>query len=117
MDKEAKRLRPSDVQKDVNTLNALQGIGGYISAKPELSVDNLINLQQSMQEAQKIEVQKEGEYKAARDKTVKAERVFHEAVLGAKDQIRAQFGASSDEYQSIGMKKKTEYKSRKKKSE
>jgi hypothetical protein len=60
-------------------------------------------------------VKKEGELKAARDNAVKKERAFHEAMLAAKDQIRAQFGASSDEYQSIGLKKKSEYKSRSKK--
>jgi hypothetical protein len=65
----------------------------------------------------KTEVQKEGEAKAARDNAVTAEHVFHQAILGAKDQIRAQFGIDSNEYQSIGLKKKTEYRSRTKKAE
>jgi hypothetical protein len=117
MNREVKRLRPSDLQTDTYTLNALQGIVDYSPAKPELSISNLLTVQQSMQEKQQIETQKEGEMKAARDNAVKAERAFHEAILSVKDQIRAQFGSDSDEYQSIGMKKKSERKSPKKKSD
>ncbi|MDR2065972.1 MAG: hypothetical protein LBP85_09750 [Prevotellaceae bacterium] len=117
MEKENKRLRPLLLQDDAYVLNALQGITGYSPINSELSLDNLLALYQAMLNAQKTEVQKEGEMKAARDRAVKNEHDFHNAILGVKDQIRAQFGASSDEYQSIGMKKKTEYKTRKKKAE
>lgn len=34
---------------------------------------------------------------------------FHNFVLGAKTQVRAQFGDSSNEIQSLGLKKKSEY--------
>ncbi len=30
-------------------------------------------------------------------------------MLGANDQVKAQFGPSSNEYQGLGLKKKTEY--------
>jgi hypothetical protein len=63
-----------------------------------------------MQEFRCVETQKKGELKTARDNAVKAERAFHEAILSARDQVRAQFGVDSDEYQSIGMKKKSERK-------
>jgi len=116
MDRISKRIAQKELQKDVYTSNALQGINSYTPVKLELSAENLIVLQQAMQEKQRIETQKEGEYKASRDNAVKSERAFHEAVLGVRDQIRAQFGADSDEYQSIGMKKKTEYKARSKKT-
>ena len=35
---------------------------------------------------------------------------FHNAMLGAKMQVTAQFGDDSDEVQAIGLKKKSEYK-------
>ena len=34
---------------------------------------------------------------------------MHDFVLGGKDQVKAQFGPSSNEYQGLGLKKKTEY--------
>jgi hypothetical protein len=111
MDRISRRVDPRELQKDVYTANALQGINDYAPTRAELSAESMATLQQSMQEKQRIETQKVGEYKAARDNAVKAERAFHEAVLGVRDQVRALFGADSDEYQSIGMKKKTEYKS------
>ena len=50
-----------------------------------------------------------------RDNAVAAEWDFHNFVLGAKEQVIAQFGKDSNEVQSIGLKKKSEYKSRKRK--
>ena len=117
MDKETRRLRPADLQKDTDTLDAIEGISNYEPSKRELTLDQLRTLEKEMKDAKKIEVQKNGEAKAARDNAVKSEHAFHNAILAAKDQVRAQFGTDSNEYQSIGMKKKTEYKSPKKKTE
>jgi hypothetical protein len=39
-----------------------------------------------------------------------AERDFHNAILGAKDQVKAQFGKDSNELQALGLKKASEYK-------
>ncbi len=47
---------------------------------------------------------------AARDTANAAEWAFHNAMLGAKDQIIAQYGDDSNEVQSLGLKKKSEYK-------
>ncbi|MDR0811136.1 MAG: hypothetical protein LBN23_02515 [Paludibacter sp.] len=116
MEKDTKRISPANLQKDAYTLNAVQGIAGYVPARQELALDKLLALQAAMQTAQRTEVQKEGELKAARDNAVKTEHALHEAMLAVKDQIRAQFGAASDEYQSIGLKKKTEYKPRTRKT-
>jgi hypothetical protein len=113
---ESRRLHSSLLEKDIETLDAIEGIN-YVSSKPELSLDRLRTLQQAMRDSKKTEVQKVGEAKAARDNAVDAEWAFHEAILAAKDQVRAQFGVNSNEYQSIGLKKKSERKSPKKKSE
>jgi hypothetical protein len=116
MENTTKKLNPSILQKDVETLNAIEGIN-YTSSKPELSLDNLRVLDRNVKETKKIEVQKAGEAKAARDNAVKAEHEFHEAILAAKNQVRAFFGEDSNEYQSIGLKKKSERKSPKRKAE
>ncbi len=44
------------------------------------------------------------------DAAVAAEWRFHEAMQGAKEQVIAQYGKSSDQVQSLGLKKKSEYK-------
>jgi len=36
---------------------------------------------------------------------------FHNAMLGAKTRVTAQFGDDSDEHAALGLKKKSEYKS------
>jgi hypothetical protein len=105
-----KRVANYILQKDAYVLNAIQGISSYAPVRQEFTTENLLSLQQEMIDARRIEVQKEGELKAARDHSVQTEHRLHDAVLAAKDQIRAQYGISSDEYQSIGLKKKTEYK-------
>ena len=50
--------------------------------------------------------------KAAADASRQAEWDFHNAVLAMKESIRGQFGPDSDEAQSVGYKKKSEYKRR-----
>jgi hypothetical protein len=117
MDSKTRRLSSSDLQKDADTLDAIEGISNYAPSKPELSLSRLRSLESKVKAARKTEVQKVGEAKAARDNVVKIEHEFHGAILAAKDQIRALFGADSNEYQSIGMKKKSEHKSPKKRTE
>ena len=46
----------------------------------------------------------------ARDAATAAEWDFHNFMLAVKEQIIAQYGKSSDQSQSLGLKKKTEYK-------
>ncbi|HEX8501979.1 MAG TPA: hypothetical protein VF659_15455 [Pyrinomonadaceae bacterium] len=47
---------------------------------------------------------------AKRDAATAGEWEFHNAILGAKVQVEAQFGSDSDEFASLGMKKKSDYK-------
>ena len=44
---------------------------------------------------------------AARDATVAAEWALHDAMLGVKAQVLAQYGPDSDAIQSLGLKKKS----------
>ncbi|MBI3363815.1 MAG: hypothetical protein HY033_02795, partial [Ignavibacteriae bacterium] len=47
--------------------------------------------------------------KAKRDAAVAAELAFHQAMLGVKEQVIAQYGKNSDQVASLGLKKKSEY--------
>jgi hypothetical protein len=46
----------------------------------------------------------------ARDIANDAEWAFHNMMLGVKTQVAAQYGESSSQLESLGLKKKTEYK-------
>ena len=47
---------------------------------------------------------------SARDDHVAVQWELHNALLGAKDQVTAQFGKDSNEVQAMKLKKKSEYK-------
>ena len=59
---------------------------------------------------QQAAVQAEAAAAAARDEAVAESWNFHNTILGVKDQVRAQFGPDSAELQSLGLKRKSEYK-------
>lgn len=68
-----------------------------------------------MEAAQEASAQAKAAADAARDDEIAAEWAFHDFILGAKTQVKAQFGDSSNEIQALGLKKKSEYKSPSKK--
>ena len=55
---------------------------------------------------QQAETEKLALYRAAADAARLAEWEFHNAVLAMKEVVRGQFGADSNEAQSVGLKKK-----------
>jgi hypothetical protein len=48
--------------------------------------------------------------KIARDEAVAGAWAFHHNIVGVKDSVSAQYGKDSNELQSVGRKKTTEYK-------
>ena len=107
-----RRLNPTDVQADKEVVAALATLApAYTPANALYSLANLTTAQTAMTTAQNTEVQKKGDYDAARDGANTKEWAFHNAVLEAKKQVGAQYGSDSDQVQSIGLKKKSEYKS------
>ena len=112
---ESRRIRPSQLQEDRDAFAALKGIGDYKPQKPEFSVSSITDIQATMVAMRDIEAQKQAELDAARDDSTAAEWAFHNAILGAKDQVIAQYGDDSNQLQSLGLKKKSEYKSPKSK--
>ena len=104
------RLDPKIVADDVSALEAIEGMTGYAPANTAYALTALTTKQTGMATAQATETQKQGEADAARDAANAAEWAFHNVILGAKDQVKAQFGADSDQWQSLGMTKKSERK-------
>ncbi len=103
-----RRLSPSIKQDDLDTLAALKNITGYTPANPAYTLTKVQTAQTGMSAAQDIEVQAQAAADAARDGATAAEWAFHDVILGVKEQVRAQFGADSNELQAIGLKKKSE---------
>ena len=107
---ETARVRTTDLASDTSSYATLQTIGNYQPVNNTYSKENGAALYQQLQAAQTQEAQAEAAFKTARDIATTAEWAFRNYMLGVKDQVRAQYGADSNELQSLGLKKKTEYK-------
>jgi hypothetical protein len=90
----------------------LQAVAGYAPANPAYTMAAVTAAHAALVAAQQAEVQTAAAAAAARDEAVAKEWEFHNLVLGAKDQVVAQFGRDSNEVQSIGLKKASEYRRR-----
>ena len=108
---ETRRIRPSQLQEDRDSFAALKVMTGYTPANSDFTVAKIQTSQQAMVDKRDAEAQQQAELDAARDDVTAAEWEFHNAVLGAKAQVKAQFGEDSNELQALGLKKKSEYQS------
>ncbi len=109
-DPKTRTMKPSVLAADRQSFAALKTIAGYAPANPNYSLasvqDTLTDLDRKLEAA----TQAEAAAKAARDEAVASSWVFHNKIVGVKDSVSAQFGKDSNELQSVGRKKTTEYK-------
>ncbi len=105
-----RRLRSHVLRADYESLIAVQHLEGYTSTNADYTRDKLIAAHKAMEAARAAEIYAENALAAARHAAIKAEWEFHNAILGAKNQVVAQYGTDSDEVQAIGLKKKSERK-------
>ena len=112
MVKQSKRMPPAIIVEDEESLAALKAITDYAPPSPAYSVAAIEQAYEDLQEARTAEVQADAAAKAASDNVVGKQAHFHDLVLGAKDQVTAQFGRDSNQAQSVGRKKPSEYKPR-----
>lgn len=111
MAKNQTRRIPSPVlAEDRETFDALQGISNYAPANPAYSVESIKAKRDRLDEALREATQAEANAEAKRSEANEAGWEFHNAILGANTQVEAQFGNDSDEYASLGNKKKSQYK-------
>jgi len=107
---ETVRLSPAKLQADTDALTALQSIGDYAPANSAYAKTAVTAKQSAMKSAQEAELAAANALATARDAAAAAEWDFHNAMLGVKEQVIAQYGKSSDQVQALGLKKKSEYK-------
>jgi hypothetical protein len=105
---ETRRLRPSDLQADSDSFDALQGITDYSPANKDYTVAKIQALKNAMAQAQEAENQADAAAKAARDDATAAEWAFHNGVIQSKKQVVAQYGDDSNQAQSVGLTKTSE---------
>lgn len=108
MPSQNRRLTPAQIQADRDAFAALQAIAGYAPANQAYAMTVITAAQGSLDGAQAAESQADAAA-AARDEAVAREWEFHNLMLGAKEQIIAQFGKDSNEVQAVGLKRKSEY--------
>ncbi len=113
---ETKRIQPFILDADENSFAALQGIADYTPANSTYSLAAIKAVHTELAQLQQAETQAAAAAAAARDNAVAKEWEFHNLMLGARDQVIAQFGRDSNEVQSLGLKKKSEYKPRTRKN-
>jgi hypothetical protein len=109
---ETKRIAPGILQADRDSLAALKTITGYSPLNPEFNSQALDAALAEMDAAQRAEAQALATAAAARDDAAAKEWACHNKVVGMRDQVIAQFGRESNEAQSVGRKKPSEFKKR-----
>ena len=107
---EARRLQPEIIKDDNTCCDSIVGLDGYTPSQAKYAGAKLEAAQKDVTDKRKTESQADAAGKVAREEAVRAEWFFHNLVLGAKGQVKAQYGEDSDELKSIGLKKKSEYK-------
>ena len=110
MANETRRLAPAVIAEDEDGFAALQAMSAYAPANQAYTLAAIESAYASLQGAQATEAQAEAALATARDNAVAKEWAFHNLMLGAKDQVMAQFGRDSNELQALGLKKASERK-------
>ena len=110
MANETRRLTPAVLSEDESGFAALQAMALYEPANQAYSLQAINAAHGLLLSARTEEAQAQVALDTARDNTVTKAWVFHNLMLGAKDQVRAQFGRDSNEVQAMGLKKASERK-------
>ena len=119
MEPNTKPMNPAMQQEDNDAVTAILAMTDYTSMKPEFDkaavylkgADNTATgLRPDLEATEADYLLKQNACNDARDQMVALQWQQHDWVLGARDQVAAKFGKSSDQYAATGLKKKSEYK-------
>lgn len=102
------RLSPMILDADRDTVLALQDMADYRPHNPTHDIESLTTLEAMLTQAEQAERRAQIALEAARDKAIAAAHAFHDATLGAKAEVIAQYGANSSAVQAIGLKRKSD---------
>ena len=106
------RMPAQNLQADIDTYLALKAINGYKPYDNAYALEAVGALHEQLRIAQEAELHAQNAAAAARDALVAIQWNFHDLILGVKSQVKALYGSDSDEVAALGLKKKSERKSR-----
>jgi hypothetical protein len=109
---ETKRIKPALLQTDKECFAAIETLGGYSPINARYELEALRKMRDHLSGAHEAETQAISAAAIARQNAMAKEWEFHNLMLGAKDQVVAQFGRDSNEAEAVGLKKKSDYKTR-----
>jgi hypothetical protein len=104
-----KRLPTATVETDRASLLALKRLSDYAPSNPAIHIDAVSALEARLRQAEEVEILARKALEAASDARIAAGWELHNAMLSVKAAVIGQYGASSDAVQSLGLKKKTDY--------
>lgn len=107
---QTKPLKPSIIAADRDSVAAVQAITDYAPPNRDYSTQSLLDSQAEMDAKVAAAAQAEAAFKSARDEATAAAHNYHNRVVGMRDSVGAQYGKASNQFQSVGRKKTTEYK-------
>lgn len=113
---ETKRIKPALLQTDKECFAAIETLGGYSPINSRYALKALRTMRDDLSGAHEAEAQAIAAAAIARQHALAKEWEFHNLMLGAKDQVVAQFGRDSNEAEAVGLKKKSDYKPRTRKA-
>jgi len=106
-------VRPAVLTADEEAYIAIMALTGYRSTKAACTQEALSACRETLRSTEAVMLRAEKALAAARDDFVQAQWDFHNTILYAKAQVLSQYGPDSNEVQSLGIKKKSEYKASK----
>lgn len=111
-----KRLPPGKIEADETGFAALEGIAGYTPINSTYALDAVRAAHAELRNLRRAAAAAQAEAQAARETAVAKEWEFHNLMLGVKEQVIAQFGKDSTEVEALGLKRKSDYKPPKRRS-
>jgi hypothetical protein len=103
-------VRAEILRADEAAFNNIEALTDYQPNNAHFTREQLAAIKAELDRAEVERVQAKGAYQAAVDNYRAATWAFHTAMLGAKNQVRGQYGDDSNEVQALGLKKKSERK-------
>ncbi|KAA5536769.1 hypothetical protein F0919_03610 [Taibaiella lutea] len=107
---QTKRMTAKRLTKVEDGLLAASQLVDYAPVRKEYDSEQLENLRNEMQKKHEAEEATRHAYEAARDAAISIEWFASDFLIEVANQAKAQYGANSDEYASLGYKKKAAYK-------
>jgi hypothetical protein len=103
------RIRPSILKADLEAIAALKNLTDYRPPNPALSLEAVLAQVAEVHRTEEVVVLTVKTLNGARDDRDAAGWTIHDTMLGIKAAVIAQYGPNSNEVQSLGVKKKIDY--------